>query len=269
MRTGNSSVRQKAVQKKRHLRENPPEKHREPPSNEEQTINDTAVGKDAYTMNNIVKTLMKVSYGVYIISAKDENGKKAGCVVNTICQATAQHPYLTVCVSKENLTHDVMKAAGKFGFSILSEATSPKTIGLFGFQSSRDVDKFAQVSYTEQEDVPIVEDHICGWAVCTIIQAIDADTHTVFLAEVTAADEMPAAAPPMTYDYYHRVVKGKAPRTAPTYVEESAEDAAAKANESWVCTVCGYVYEGDLTQEPDDYECPLCGVGKSMFEKQQ
>jgi rubredoxin len=36
----------------------------------------------------------------------------------------------------------------------------------------------------------------------------------------------------------------------------------------FVCNVCGYVYEGDLSQEPDDYACPVCGVDKSHFEKQ-
>ena len=35
----------------------------------------------------------------------------------------------------------------------------------------------------------------------------------------------------------------------------------------YVCTVCGYEYEGDLTKEPDDYVCPLCGEGKDVFEK--
>ena len=38
--------------------------------------------------------------------------------------------------------------------------------------------------------------------------------------------------------------------------------------ERLVCDVCGYVYEGDLTQEPDDYVCPLCGVDKSQFTKE-
>ena len=37
---------------------------------------------------------------------------------------------------------------------------------------------------------------------------------------------------------------------------------------SYICTVCGYVYEGDINQESDDYICPICGVGKDMFEKQ-
>ncbi|HBI85135.1 MAG TPA: rubredoxin [Ruminococcus sp.] len=47
----------------------------------------------------------------------------------------------------------------------------------------------------------------------------------------------------------------------------------------YVCTVCGYVYdeaEGVPDQNiaagtkfedlPEDFECPLCGVGKDMFE---
>ena len=31
----------------------------------------------------------------------------------------------------------------------------------------------------------------------------------------------------------------------------------------YVCTVCGYVYEGD--ELPEDFECPLCGVGADQF----
>lgn len=36
----------------------------------------------------------------------------------------------------------------------------------------------------------------------------------------------------------------------------------------YVCDVCGYEYEGDLTQEPADYVCPICGVDKSHFTAQ-
>ena len=33
------------------------------------------------------------------------------------------------------------------------------------------------------------------------------------------------------------------------------------------CTVCGYEYETTEEELPDDFACPLCGVGKDMFEK--
>ena len=48
----------------------------------------------------------------------------------------------------------------------------------------------------------------------------------------------------------------------------------------YVCQVCGYVYDeekGDSSQGiapgtafedlPEDYECPLCGVGSEYFKK--
>jgi len=31
----------------------------------------------------------------------------------------------------------------------------------------------------------------------------------------------------------------------------------------FVCTVCGYIHEGDTPPE----ECPLCGVGPEFFEE--
>jgi len=49
----------------------------------------------------------------------------------------------------------------------------------------------------------------------------------------------------------------------------------------YVCSVCGYVYdeaagypEGDIAagtvweDVPEDFCCPLCGVGKDMFEEE-
>ena len=52
--------------------------------------------------------------------------------------------------------------------------------------------------------------------------------------------------------------------------------------EKYVCTVCGYVYnektgcsESDIEpgtkweDVPDDFICPVCGVSKDMFEKEE
>ncbi len=40
----------------------------------------------------------------------------------------------------------------------------------------------------------------------------------------------------------------------------------------YVCTVCDYVYDPEVEGTPfedlpDDYACPLCAVGKDMFEE--
>ncbi|MBR4079128.1 MAG: rubredoxin [Christensenellaceae bacterium] len=41
----------------------------------------------------------------------------------------------------------------------------------------------------------------------------------------------------------------------------------------YICEVCGYEYdeaaEGKAWEElPEDYECPLCGVGKDQFSEE-
>lgn len=50
----------------------------------------------------------------------------------------------------------------------------------------------------------------------------------------------------------------------------------------FVCTICGFVYDEEegyadnaiepgttFEQLPDDFSCPLCGVGKDFFEEQK
>ena len=55
---------------------------------------------------------------------------------------------------------------------------------------------------------------------------------------------------------------------AASVLEGPAETPAkeAPAGVRWVCQVCGYVYEGD--ELPEDFKCPVCGVGPDRFEKQ-
>ena len=68
---------------------------------------------------------------------------------------------------------------------------------------------------------------------------------------------------PMTYAYYHEVIKGKSPEKAPTHIAEAA--APQKKARKFRCKVCGYEYEGESL--PDDIACPICGVGADEFEE--
>lgn len=41
-------------------------------------------------------------------------------------------------------------------------------------------------------------------------------------------------------------------------------EAEAKSSTKWICTVCGYIHQGDTPPE----KCPLCGVPAERFNKQ-
>lgn len=205
------------------------------------------------------------SYGVYVVSTLDNN-RPTGCIANSIMQITSSPATVAVSMNHDNYTNSCIEASGKFAISILSEDSDPGLIGNFGFQSGKDINKFDTVSYETIGDLPVITD-ACGYITCKVIDKMKTSTHTVFLGEVVEGDILKNE-PAMTYAYYHKVVKGKSPKNAPTYIaeEETKTESAAK----WVCGICGYVYDGDTPFEelPDTYTCPICKQPKSVFKQQ-
>lgn len=205
------------------------------------------------------------SYGVYVVSTLDNN-RPTGCIANSIMQITSSPATVAVSMNHDNYTNSCIEASGKFAISILSEDSDPGLIGNFGFQSGKDINKFDTVSYETIGDLPVITD-ACGYITCKVIDKMETSTHTVFLGEVMEGDILKNE-PAMTYAYYHKVVKGKSPKNAPTYIaeEETKTESAAK----WVCGICGYVYDGDTPFEelPDTYTCPICKQPKSVFKQQ-
>ena len=71
-------------------------------------------------MNN--KAMHKLSYGLFVLTAQDENGRNTGCIINTAIQAASEPNTITICVNKANYTHDVILKTNKFNISMLSES---------------------------------------------------------------------------------------------------------------------------------------------------
>ncbi|MSS63488.1 flavin reductase [Velocimicrobium porci] len=208
----------------------------------------------------------KLSYGVYVVSTWDE-GRATGCVANSIMQITSDPATIAVSMNHNNYTHSCIEQTKKFAVSILSEQSDPSIIGTFGFQSGKEVNKFEQVEYELKEYMPVLKD-CCGYIVCEVIDKLETNTHTVFLGRVVEGD-LVNNEKEMTYNYYHKVVKGKSPKNAPTYIEEEATKEEIK-EAKYVCGICGYVYDGEIPFEelPDDYVCPICKQPKRVFKKQ-
>ena len=205
-----------------------------------------------------------LSYGVYIISTLD--GERAtGCVANSVMQITSSPATIAVSMNHDNYTNSCIKKSGKFAISILTEQSDSELIGRFGFQSGKEVNKFDGIEAITKEEISVIPD-ACGYIVCKVIDQMETETHTVFLGEVLDADVLKNEEP-MTYAYYHKVVKGKSPKNAPTYIPEEKEEKAEE--EKWVCGICGYVYDGETPFEElgEDFKCPICKQPKEVFVK--
>jgi len=203
------------------------------------------------------------SYGVYVIGTLDGD-RPTGCTANSVMQITSDPATIAISINHTNYTNSCIAKTGKFSISILGENTQASIIGTFGFQSGKDVNKFESVEYALKENMPVVTDS-CAYIVCDVINKMETDTHTVFLGKVVDCDVLKKD-DAMTYAYYHKVIKGKSPKAAPTYLPDEEE---AVPEVKYRCSICGYIYDGEIPFEelPEDYVCPICKHPKSDFVK--
>ncbi|MBR3149486.1 MAG: flavin reductase family protein [Eubacterium sp.] len=159
----------------------------------------------------------KMSYGVYVVTSWADGGRPTGCTANSAMQVTSEPATIAVRINHDNFTNECIKNSGMFALNILGENSKPLIIGTFGFRSGRDFDKFAEAPEVKSF-LPVVDDCIAH-ITCKVIDTMESETHTVFLGEVTGAEVLKEDAP-MTYAYYHNVIKGKSPKNAPTYIKE-------------------------------------------------
>ncbi len=195
------------------------------------------------------KALFNITYGLYVLTAR-EGEKDNGCIINTVMQVANDPVRIAISVIKQNKTHEMIQKTGEFNLSAITTEADFALFQRFGMQSGRDVDKFAGFDAVARSDngllyvTRMTNVFLSG----KVVQAVDLGTHTMFIAEVVDGEVL-SGGWGCTYTYYQADIKPKPVQTA---------------KRSWVCTICGYVYEGD--EVPDDYLCPRCNHGKEDFE---
>ena len=197
---------------------------------------------------NDLTALFNIGYGLYVVTSND--GKKDnGCIVNTVSQLTSQPNRVAVCINKQNYTHHVVKSTGILNVNCLSIEAPFSVFENFGFQSGRNVDKFANWETPRSDNgLVFLPKYINSFMSLKVEDYLDLGTHGMFICSVTEARVLNRVET-MTYTYYQKNVKPKP---------------ATEGKKGWVCKICGYVYECD--ELPEDFICPLCKHGAADFE---
>ncbi|MBO4374304.1 MAG: flavin reductase [Lachnospiraceae bacterium] len=203
------------------------------------------------------KAMYRLSYGLFVLtSAKD--GKDNGCITNTAIQVTSEPNRVAVAINKSNFTHDMVKDSKKFNVSILSEKASFDVFKHFGFQSGKDVDKFAGYSDCKRaaNGLMIITAGTNAYISVDVEETVDLGSHTLFIGAVTDMEVL-SDAPSATYSYYQEHIKPK---------PEAAKSGSSlpPGMHKWRCKICGFEYVGETL--PDDYICEICKHPASDFE---
>ena len=201
------------------------------------------------------KAMYKLSYGLFILTAR-EGEKDNGCVINTAIQAASTPNQISVCVNKANFTHDMIMRTGAFTISVISQKASFDLFKHFGFQSGKDVNKFADFKDCKRGENGIfyITQGTNAFISIKVEKTEDLGSHTMFVGEITdmevLSDDSSA-----TYEYYMNNIKPK-----PEAVGKTADGKTI-----WRCKICGYEYVGE--ELPDDFICPTCKHPAADFEK--
>ena len=195
------------------------------------------------------KALYNLTYGLFLLSA-NENGKDNGCIINTAVQVANEPTRISISVIRGNKTCDMILASGKFNISAITDTAPFELFRHFGMQSGRDADKFAgyESAARSENGLYYLTEHSNMFLSAKVTEKIDLGSHILFIAEVTDGEVL-SDGNSCTYGFYQSHIKPKTKKSA---------------KKQWVCTVCGYVYEGE--EVPDDFLCPLCKHGKEDFE---
>ena len=201
------------------------------------------------------KAMYKLSYGLFVLTAKEE-GKDNGCIINTAIQAASDPNQVSICVNKLNHTHDMIQRTGEFTVSILSQNASFDLFKRFGFQTGREVDKFTDFTACARgaNGIYYINEGTNAYISVKVTKTEDLGSHTMFIGTVTDMEVL-SGVPSVTYEYYLNNIKPK-PQAVSTTEEVQTV---------WRCTICGYEYVGE--ELPADFVCPLCKHPASDFEK--
>ena len=193
--------------------------------------------------------LFKIGYGLYVVTSFD--GKKHnGLIVNTVAQVTNSPNRIAVTINKDNYSHHVIKKTGILNVNCLSTEAPFKVFETFGFQSGRNTNKFEGCTPQYSENgLVVLPRYINSYMSLKVESYVDLDTHGMFICSIEEA-KVVSDKETMTYSYYHASVKPKPQK---------------KGKKGYVCTICGYVYEGENI--PDDFICPLCKHPREDFEE--
>lgn len=222
------------------------------------------------------KAFRALSSGLYVISSVGEDGRPCGCIVNTLLQVSSDPAQLLVSLNKSNATTAAIESSGRFHAAVLDQDVEMELIGTFGFKTSTDVEKFADYVHSVSDTgIPHLGQNVLATFEVKVDTTIDVNSHLVFIGTVEAA-QVVTEGTPLTYEYYHRVLRGKTPAKAASYNDGDdaaadevvvEEELATEPKVAWRCKICGYTVEGYPDGLPEDWRCPMCGMGRDCFEK--
>jgi len=137
----------------------------------------------AESADRFVEALACLAGGVTIVTSRGAKGRRYGLTATAVASVSLEPPLVMACLGKSSHTHQAIQASGVFALNILARSGQELATR---FSSSGD-DKFDGLEVSTAVTGSPLLPHSLAYCDCTIVQAVPAGDHTLFIGRVEEA----------------------------------------------------------------------------------
>ncbi len=126
--------------------------------------------------------------GVTVVTAWDADRRATGLTASSFTSVSLDPPLILICVAHKAQSYPAIKAGGRFAVNILTTGQEHVSRRFATSPTGSADEKFAGIDYRQGAlGLPILKDALAALE-CTVVHAYPGGDHTIFVAQVEAAD---------------------------------------------------------------------------------
>lgn len=127
-----------------------------------------------------------IPYGLYVLTAEDEEGRISAATVNWVTQTSFQPPLVAVGVKADSHVHEVIKSSGAFALNVLGKGQQGMAYGFFK-PAQRDGETIGGEPFGNGVTGSPILENTPAYVDCKLVGSIEKGDHSLFVGEVVDA----------------------------------------------------------------------------------
>ena len=150
--------------------------------------------KNAATPAEFKLAMRRLAAGVTLVTTAGRGGR-AGLTATAVCSLSADPPRLLVCVNRDSAPNRAIASAKRFCVNVLGTRHRALALRFAGATGVQGEERFAKGTWTVgTSGSPVLADALASFD-CTLVEAIQSGTHTIFVGAVNAVETHAKGAP--------------------------------------------------------------------------
>lgn len=141
------------------------------------------------------RALGQLAGGVALVTSRGPDGEACGLTATSVCSVSLEPPLVLVSIAHDANTHDGITSTEAYAVNLLGADQEELAVRF----ARPEPGKFRDLEVEERETGAPVLARSLGHLDCTVVRAVPAGDHTVFIGRVEAAEVREDAGPPLVY----------------------------------------------------------------------